>query len=117
MNSEATKYISKLDAGCAGVRRGESVGRSLSTLNILYFVTLHYKNVKKTVKMPKKHSLLMEYTFSIFFGESILGISKMDKKNVQKSKSPKRSCKKYAFVTIIDFFGLGTKKIFFNLLP
>jgi len=58
----------------------------------------------------------MEYTFFIIFGESILGISKMDKKNVQKSKFPKQSCKKYTFVTIIDFFGLVTKKIIFNLL-
>jgi len=54
--------------------------------------------------------------FSFIFGESILGILKMDKKNVQKSKIPKQSCKKYTFVTIIEFFGKGTKKIIFILL-
>jgi len=58
----------------------------------------------------------MKYTFFIIFGQSILGILKMDKKNVQKSKSLNQSCKKYTFVTIIDFFGLVTKKIIFILL-
>jgi hypothetical protein len=58
----------------------------------------------------------MKYNFSLFFGESILGISKMDKKNVQKSKSLKQSCKKITFVTINNFFGLVAKKIIFILL-
>jgi hypothetical protein len=34
-----------------------------------------------------------EVKFSIIFGESILGFSKMDKKNVQKSKSLIQSSK------------------------
>jgi len=58
----------------------------------------------------------MKYNFFFIFGESILGILKMDKKNVQKSKIPKQSCKKITFVTIIEIFGVGTKKIIFNLL-
>jgi hypothetical protein len=53
----------------------------------------------------------MKYNFLFIFGQSILGILKMDKKNVQKSKMPKQSCKKNTFVTIIVFFGLVTKKI------
>jgi hypothetical protein len=45
-----------------------------------------------------------------------LGISKMDKKNVQKSKKPKLSWEKSRFVTIIEFYGKVTKKIIFILL-
>ena len=67
-------------------------------------------------KGPKKFST-PEVIFFIFLEQSILGISKMDKKNVQKSKSLNQSSKKYTFVTIIDFFRLVTKKIIFILLP
>jgi hypothetical protein len=74
-------------------------------------------NVRKTAKKGPKKFPTHEVNFYFIFGQSILGISKMDKKNVQKSKIPKQSCKKITFVTIIDFFGLGTKKIIFILLP
>ena len=53
--------------------------------------------------------------FSIFFGQSILGISKMDKKNVQKSKTQNTLLKNTWFVTINEFYGVDTKKIIFRM--
>jgi len=40
----------------------------------------------------------------------------MDKKNVHFSKARKVLPKKTFFVTIIEFYGQGSKKIIFNLL-
>jgi hypothetical protein len=56
------------------------------------------------------------FFFPNIFEQSILGISKMDKKNVQKSKSQNTLPKKTWSVTIIDFYGLVTKKIIFKML-
>jgi hypothetical protein len=55
------------------------------------------------------------FFFSNIFGQSILGISKMDKKNVQKSKTQNTLLKNATFVTIIEFYGLVTKKIIFRM--
>ena len=77
-------------------------------------ILLH--NVRKTAKIGQKKFPTPEVIFLFIFGQSILGISKMDKKNVQKSKSLKQSCKKNTFVTIIGFFGKDTKNIIFILL-
>jgi len=62
-----------------------------------------------------KEVLHVKWKISVFFLKTFLGNSKMDKKNVQKSKKPKQSCKKGRFVTIIEFFGLVAKKIIFIL--
>jgi len=59
----------------------------------------------------------VKWKISVFFLKTFLGISKMDKKNVQKSKKPKQSLKNGRFVTIIEFYGVVTKKIIFFLLP
>ena len=50
-----------------------------------------------------------------FYLESFLGKSKMDKKNVQKPILPKYFPQNTCFVTIIEIYGLVTKKIIFNL--
>jgi hypothetical protein len=47
--------------------------------------------------------------------ESILGKSKMDKKNVQKPILPKYFPQNTCFVTIFEIYGLVTEKIIFNL--
>jgi hypothetical protein len=76
---------------------------------------MYYINVEYSLFFIKKTFTTPEVNFFLIFGQSILGILKMDKKNVQKSKIPKQSCKKNTFVTIIHFFGKDTKKIIFIL--
>ena len=51
----------------------------------------------------------------VFYLESFLGKSKMDKKNVQKRILPKHFPKNTCFVSIIENYGLATKKITQNL--
>ena len=53
--------------------------------------------------------------FRQFFGQSFLGFRKMDKKNVQKSKSQNTLLKNRTSVTIIEFYDVVTKKIIFIL--
>jgi hypothetical protein len=53
---------------------------------------------------------------SRFFGESFLGFSKMDKKNVQNRKGKKSFPKKPGLETIIEIWRLVTKKIILILL-
>jgi len=55
------------------------------------------------------------FFFPNIFGQSILGISKMDKKNVQKSKTPNTLLKNAWSVTIIEFYGLRAEKIIFRM--
>ena len=50
-------------------------------------------------------------TIEKFWGK-FLGISKMDKKNVQKSKKAKQSCEKFFDETIIEIYRVVTKKKF-----
>ena len=52
----------------------------------------------------------------VFYLESILGKSKMDKKNVQKPVLPKYFPQNTCFVTIFENYRLVTEKIIFNLL-
>ena len=51
----------------------------------------------------------------VFYLESFLGKSKMDKKNVQKPVLPKYFPQNTCFVTIIENYRLVTEKIIFNL--
>jgi hypothetical protein len=51
----------------------------------------------------------------VFYLESFLGKSKMDKKNVQKRILPKYFLQNTCFVTIIEIYGLVTEKITQNL--
>jgi hypothetical protein len=51
-----------------------------------------------------------------FSWESIFRLSKMDKKNVQKRETQNTLLKTKTVVTIIEFYGLVTKKIILKVL-
>jgi len=82
----------------------------------LLFATITNIN-KYFQKQPniQKINIFKNRKYRVFSLESFLGFSKMDKKNVQKPILPKYFPKNTCFVTIIEIYGLVTKKIIFSL--